>query len=165
MTMKPCIACGEPSAGTRCDECSRQQQRDTIRDHVASINNSRWKRLSAQVRRTMPWCLDCHTTTRLSADHLLPAVEYPELWYSIENLVTRCQSCNGRRGDHFTEAEAHDVLARLQAAQRRRPTPQGRERINAALLAVQTTRGAGVNDHPHRPVGSRAGRYSPPVGC
>lgn len=163
MTLRPCIDCGDPSAGTRCPHCTRQQQRDTRRDHIASINKARWKRLSAQVRRAMPWCLDCHNTKRLSADHILPAVDYPELWYSIENLVTRCQPCNGRRGDHFTEAEAHDVLARLQAAQRRRPTPQGRERVNAALRAVQTARGEGVHDRPHRSEASRRAGYTPPV--
>jgi hypothetical protein len=76
----------------------------------------------------------------------------PELAYAIGNLTTRCLSCNGKRGNRFTRAEAEDVLKRLPATHKRRPTKSGRERVNVAL---RLTEGCGVtpNDQRVRPVG------------
>ena len=59
--------------------------------------------------------------------------------HAIENIAVRCRPCNSQRGNTaYTITEAIDVLARLQAAYRRRPTKTGCEHINAAQRAIQT---------------------------
>jgi len=61
------------------------------------------------------------------------------LVHAIENIAVRCRPCNSQRGNTaYTITEAIDVLARLQAAYRRRPTKTGCEHINAAQRAIQT---------------------------
>ena len=152
MTNKPCIVCGTPSAGSRCAE-HRLKDTRTHRSHVAWRNDTRWKTLSQKLRRTAPFCEGCFTREDLTADHVLPVSDYPELTYALENCRVLCRSCNGRRGNRFTIADAEGVLARLQAAQKRRPTARGRERVAVAQRAVEATRGVAPGRGPDRPVG------------
>ena len=167
MTARPCLDCGAPSAGTRCPECSRQQQRDVPRDHVASINNSRWKRLSQRLRRAAPHCEACNAITELTVDHIVPVADVPELAYAQENCRVLCRTCNGRRGNRHTDSEIHEVLRRLQSSYDRRPYRTTRNRINALLRHAQSRegrtqhRGVGVDRHDHRSTVSRGADYTP----
>lgn len=148
MTLKPCIACGTPSEQSRCPD-HRKDARVRNTPGQAAYDPT-WRRLSLRARKDMPFCQDCGTTDNLTADHLLPKQNYPELVHAIENITTRCRSCNSRRGaTGFTQAEAHEVLTRLQRAYNRRPTRKGRQRINAAHRAVdQGGRGQRAAAHP-----------------
>lgn len=62
----------------------------------------------------MPWCLDCGSTQQLEADHILPAVLFPELIYEPLNVTTRCRTHNARRGINYTEAEERQVCSAIQ---------------------------------------------------
>lgn len=158
MTLKPCLSCGTPTTGSRCPDCRPAD----VRDHIASVNNGQWQRLSKSARRMQPWCLDCRTTENLCADHIIPVSVAPELAYSIDNLTVRCSRCNGRRGNTYTTAEAESVCATLQASYKRHPTRRGRERIAAAQKAVNNnnalTRGDTPQATPPRSAVSRRGQ-------
>lgn len=98
MALKPCLVCGEPSPGPRCPEHPEQTS------HQATATqrgyDSKWSRLSRRARRLQPWCLDCHATEDLSADHS------PEAWrrherglpIRLEDIEVVCLSCNTKRG-------------------------------------------------------------------
>jgi 5-methylcytosine-specific restriction endonuclease McrA len=165
MIARPCARCGNViPAGTHCNACQPTEQRKAKpRGHVHT-NPAQWKTLSARVRRMQPWCLDCGAVTNLSADHLLPVSDAPELAYAIENLTTRCLSCNGKRSNTFTHDEAHAVLKRLEATYKRCPTRKARERVNVAL---RLTEGCGVppSDTAFRPVGKARSALHTPRRC
>lgn len=50
-------------------------------------------------------CVDCGSSDRLTADHLVPAVMGGREWAS--NLITRCQSCNSRRHGQFVREHGY----------------------------------------------------------
>ena len=150
MTLRPCLTCGTPATGPRCPDHTV----DRARDHIASFNLGRWKALSKRLRRLSPFCEQCAATVNLTVDHVLPVSQFPELTYAVENCRVLCKVCNGKRGNKFTANEAQDVLDRLQATYRRRPTAAGRHRVSVALRA----RGDAPNDRPDRPRGRRGGQ-------
>lgn len=142
MTLKPCIACGEPTAGSRCPE---HQLADTRPQGHVHTNPARWKNLSKRLRKNSPFCETCGAVEQLQLDHVIPYSVSPELGYAEENLRVWCKTCNGRRRNRYTLDEATLVLTRLHATYRRRPTRQGRERIAAAQRAA-----ADLGGHPKR---------------
>ena len=103
MSNRPCLVCGEPSDETRCVEhrIEHRRQRD---EHRGSAHErgytSAWSRLSVKARKLQPFCLDCGTTTNLSADHK------PEAWQRVaegkplrlQDIDVTCRDCNAARG-------------------------------------------------------------------
>ena len=122
MTLQPCLVCGEPSPGPRCPGHQLRSQRN--RNHVHA-NPTRWKRLSARVRRVQPWCASCGRTDDLTVDHVIPVAVRPDLAYSIDNLTTLCRRCNGAKGDAMpTPAVVAAVEAAVAARKTRGVTPR-----------------------------------------
>lgn len=122
MTLRPCLDCGEPGDRPRCAEHVRPvhaEPRD--RSHV-HWNGTRWKKLSAIARRLMPWCADCGRRTQLTTDHVIPVSARPDLAYELDNLMTRCKPCNGRKGDTMPDAATVAAIEARIAARRRRVT-------------------------------------------
>lgn len=159
MTLTPCLDCGEPCTGPRCDE-HRLIDTRVRRGPGQAAYDPVWRALSKRARRAQPWCDDCGTARDLTTDHVIPKTVAPELVHAPENLAVRCRPCNASRGaTGWTAAEAQQVLARLQATARRRPSRLIRERIAAAQHAEQT-RGAGVDRLEPTPAGSRRARYT-----
>jgi hypothetical protein len=93
MTARPCLNCGEPTDGSRCEECYASRPRS---EHALTSSergyDSRWRRLSVRARRLQPWCSDCGATDDLTADHR----RWPAR--SLADVEVVCRSCNGRRG-------------------------------------------------------------------
>ncbi|KXO99673.1 HNH endonuclease signature motif containing protein [Tsukamurella tyrosinosolvens] len=116
--------------------------------------DSRWRRLSLKARKLQPFCIDCRTTRNLTADHLLPVSEFPELAYEIENLTVRCRSCNSIRGTTWTTADAEEVLSRLLRAQKHARKVRYARLIPIAQRAAQ---GGGIppSSSPNTCLGSR----------
>lgn len=133
MSLRPCLRCGVPVAGTHCSDC---QPTDVRVRHAIRSNPAAWKALSKRVRRVQPWCLDCGTTDDLCADHIIPLAVAEELALVEQNVTVRCRTCNGRRADQYTAADAQGVLDALRRAFNRRPTRAGRERIAVAERAL-----------------------------
>ncbi len=134
MIARPCLSCGDViSSGSHCPDC-KPADRPRPKGHVHT-NTTKWKNLSKKLRRMSPFCEFCSATERLTVDHILPVSDYEELAYAVENLRVLCHTCNSKRGDRFTQAEAEAVIARLEQAYKRRPTSKGRERIEAARRA------------------------------
>ena len=117
MTRRPCLGCGEPTAGTRCPTCAaeRQRQHDARRDRKhPHWNPTRWQKLSRRVRKLQPFCVDCGATADLCADHIIPVAERPDLAYRVENVAVRCRSCNGRKANRPpNDQERTEVEQRL----------------------------------------------------
>lgn len=159
MTLRPCLVCGEPSAGPRCAEHTVTDTR-VRKAKGQAAHDPVWRKLSTKARKQQPWCQDCGAREDLTADHVIPKSLAPELVHAIENLIVRCRSCNSRRGaTGFTGAEAAEVIARLQSTYRRRPTRAGRERIAAAENAL--TRGDAPAGGPPTPSGRQSSSYTP----
>ena len=96
MTLRPCLDCGEPAAGTRCPEHTV----DTKASATERGYDWRWTKLSRQARKLQPFCTDCGTTDDLQGDHT------PEAWarkaagktIRPRDIVIRCGSCNRDAG-------------------------------------------------------------------
>ncbi|SEC94366.1 Uncharacterised protein (plasmid) [Tsukamurella tyrosinosolvens] len=149
---RPCLGCGELIArGNRCGPCTPKVPTRAVA-HAGT--DSRWRRLSLKARKLQPFCIDCRTTRNLTADHLLPVSEFPELAYEIENLTVRCRSCNSIRGTTWTTADAEEVLSRLLRAQKHARKVRYARLIPIAQRAAQ---GGGIppSSSPNTCLGSR----------
>lgn len=119
MISRPCMDCGEPSAGTRCPGCAPP---DANAPTVARGYDHRWRVLSERARRLQPWCLDCGATEDLTTDHT------PEAWarraagkpIRLTDVAVVCRPCNGRRG------RARGPLTRGETPTRTGPRPLGK---------------------------------------
>ena len=95
MTSSSCLECGELSDGPRCDE-HKLTQKPRKRTKFRS-NPTRWKKLSARLRRMQPWCSSCGASDDLTVDHIIPYSERPDLAYDITNLDVLCRRCNSAK--------------------------------------------------------------------
>lgn len=103
--LKPCLSCGEPSEGTRCPDCAAETRRaepPSKRSKSARARgyDHRWTLVSARARRVQPWCTDCGSTHRLTADHTPTAWARYEagLPIRVRDVDVVCLACNGARG-------------------------------------------------------------------
>lgn len=108
MTLRPCLTCGEPSAGPRCPEHTTDPKPPAAdRGYDAA-----WARLSKRARRLQPFCETCGGTESLQADHT------PEAWarkaagkaIRLSDIRVLCGPCNraagAARGPSVTRGEA-----------------------------------------------------------
>ena len=96
MTLRPCLDCGTPSAGPRCDDhTTNTRTRARQRGY-----NAEWDKLSRRARKLQPWCLDCGSTERLEADHLPSAWERQAAGKPLRlaDVEIVCNRCNVKRG-------------------------------------------------------------------
>jgi 5-methylcytosine-specific restriction endonuclease McrA len=88
---RPCIECGRPSAGSRCEI-------HTLPDHRKREGYGyAWTQLSREVRERFPWCAVCGTAgVPLHVDHIVPrslgGSDHPS------NLRPLCVPCHRRHG-------------------------------------------------------------------
>lgn len=159
MTLRPCLVCGEPGNGPRCAEhASPTPAKPRDRRHV-HWNGTRWKKLSARVRKLMPWCADCRRTSQLTTDHVIPVEHRPDLAYEIENLITRCRPCNGRKGSTMPDpTTVAEIEAKIAARKRRTETRGDDPFVGRSPSSPQTnfsTHISGGSDRTHHGEPSR----------
>lgn len=118
MSLKPCIGCGEPSTATHCTDCRPPARQITRRVGTFAFDRT-WRRLSTRARRLQPFCLDCGGRDDLTADHIIPVAEAPELAHEPLNITVRCRPCNSVKGDRCTDADRAAVLAAITARKHR----------------------------------------------
>lgn len=107
MTAKPCIDCGEPTAGTRC-----AQHRGYDR---------RWRVLSERARKLQPFCADCGAVEDLQTDHS------PEAWERVaagkpirlRDVDVVCGPCNRERGQARPESQAPQQVSHNRVGEKR----------------------------------------------
>lgn len=62
---------------------------------------ARWAKVRRLVlARDNGLCVDCgngYESKRMHADHIIPAEQRPDLFYSLDNLATRCDVCHARK--------------------------------------------------------------------
>ena len=104
MTLRPCLDCGEPANGPRCN--------DHTTDHKPTAHtrgyDAAWTRLSKRARRLQPFC-ECGAVEDLQLDHLPSAWERQAQGKPIRlgiDAVVRCGPCNraagAARGENVT---------------------------------------------------------------
>lgn len=101
MTMRPCLDCGEPSAGPRCPEHTTRPHRVDRKPHAAARGyDHQWTLLSRRARRMQPWCTDCGGAEDLQGDHLPSAWERKAagLPIRLQDVDVVCGHCNRARG-------------------------------------------------------------------
>ena len=96
MTLRPCLDCGTPADGPRCDEHTV----DTKASATDRGYDWAWAKLSRRARKLQPWCLDCGATEDLQADHSPEAWQRKESGKAIRlvDIDVVCGPCNRRRG-------------------------------------------------------------------
>ena len=118
MITKPCLACGEPTEGSRCPDCRPPGAAD--RTHPA-LKTARWQRISRRLRKASPFCQACGATTNLHVDHIIPLGEDDSLAYELLNLRVLCRDCNLGRRRNTTDDERQAVHAAIRRRRRRLP--------------------------------------------
>lgn len=101
MTLKPCLTCGLPSAGPRCDEHTVTHTGGPRTSARTRGYNASWDRLSKRARRMQPFCTDCGATTDLQLDHSPQAWERHDAGLPIRPGIDAevcCGPCNRARG-------------------------------------------------------------------
>lgn len=130
MTLKPCVACGEPSDKSRCPE---HRPKDRKRPRQQRGYDAHWQALSKRARRLQPFCTDCGTTEDLQTDHS------PEAWerkaaglpIRLQDIDVVCGPCNRDRG-----AARGPSATRGDAPSRPIPHPLGKAEFGLHTAAV-----------------------------
>jgi hypothetical protein len=78
---RACLDCKRLTTTTRCPTCHANYR---------ARYNSDWQRLARAQRTAEPQCAWCHTTTDLTADHIVPG-------RADLGIRTLCRPCNTRR--------------------------------------------------------------------
>lgn len=124
MPLKPCITCGEPGENARCTDCQTAHDAKYTRKgpKVAPSEQGydrRWRVLSERARRIQPWCSDCGTPDRLTADHSPEAWEayYAGKPITLAMIDVCCSACNIDRGSSRPGGERASRHAARRAGQ------------------------------------------------
>lgn len=100
MAYTSCLECGEVTdRGARCEACAPSPAPRGSSPSERGYDRA-WRRLSERARAAQPWCSDCGTTERLTADHL------PSAWrrkargleLRLVDVDVVCNDCNVNRG-------------------------------------------------------------------
>jgi len=115
---RPCLGCGKPiQGGSRCPDCTPAR---ASKGSAASRGyDHRWQQLSARLRRASPFCQQCGTGTDLTADHIIPKAESPELRLEPLNVRILCRHHNSQRQNRVTEGERQAVYGAIAARKQR----------------------------------------------
>lgn len=92
MTPRPCIICGAPCEGARCEQHklpARPKASPSARGY-----DRRWQAISRWVRAMSPVCANCGATSDLTVDHLRPG----KVVESLDDVQVLCRRCNARKG-------------------------------------------------------------------
>lgn len=105
--------------GEQCDKCNsdKKQNKNTYmcdynkrnKDVQKPLNSKRWKNLrSLIIQRDNSICQRClakkqvFNSTDLQVHHIKPRINYPELMFDEDNLITLCKTCNLEIGTRET---------------------------------------------------------------
>lgn len=104
MLKRPCLDCGTPTTGSRCPEHTRAKYRERQRTRdpipVQVYATAAWRRMADAVVAEADACHWCGTpayVAKLTADHIHPIRERPDLALEPSNVVAACLSCQNRR--------------------------------------------------------------------
>jgi hypothetical protein len=98
---RPCLGCGEPTAGSRCTTCTATRTANTGRARgTASARgyDSKWARLSLRARRLQPFCSEPGCEFPITATHPLTAHHLVWPATKLEQVEVLCLTHNNRRG-------------------------------------------------------------------
>jgi 5-methylcytosine-specific restriction endonuclease McrA len=95
-----CLACGEPSIGSRCRMCARAYSRWRYERRGGPAARS-WR--NQVLARDGHRCVRCgrpcpHPLAHHEVDHIKPLARYPRLALAVENGRTLCHECHVRIG-------------------------------------------------------------------
>lgn len=95
--LAPCMECGEPTEGSRCEEHSRVDIKGSARERGY---DARHDALSRRARRLQPFCTDCATPDDLQLHHKPQAWERRAAGQVIRlvDVEVLCGECNRGRG-------------------------------------------------------------------
>lgn len=98
MIQQPCLTCGEPTQGARCD--LHKPKHPPKKPTVERGYDSQWQKLSKRARELQPWCTVCGSTRDLQADHLPIAWERKAkgLAVRLQDVDVKCGPCNIKAG-------------------------------------------------------------------
>ena len=123
MTLKPCLVCGEPGSGPRCQVHTVDRKRPAADRGY----DQAWRRLSARARKLQPFCTDCGEVDDLQLDHSPEAWAAKAAGKAITLAMTEvvCGPCNRLRG-----AARGDAVTRGDAPPSGHPYPRGRQNLS-----------------------------------
>ena len=72
---------------------------------ISKLTSAKWKKFRKRIiKRDGNLCLRCYSkyglinSKNLEVHHIKPRIEYPELMYAEDNVVTICRTCNAQLG-------------------------------------------------------------------
>ena len=93
--IKPCTDCGVlVRDSSRCLQCHKVYKGSRPSASKRGYD-SKWRKLSKELRRLQPWCSFCGLAADLTVDHILPLSMGGT--NDITNLRVLCRSCNSGR--------------------------------------------------------------------
>lgn len=103
MTLSPCLDCGEPVVASRCNDCTRVEERaqpDRKSSATSRGYDWTWTKLSRRARRLQPFCSDCGATKDLQTDHSEEAWRRKAVGLPVRlaDVEVVCGPCNRTRG-------------------------------------------------------------------
>jgi 5-methylcytosine-specific restriction protein A len=74
------------------------RKRSEYKRHSAKVTRGpRWKALRMQALDRDDWCCQhCRSLRRLECHHVKPVKDFPELAYTLSNLLILCGSCHAK---------------------------------------------------------------------
>jgi 5-methylcytosine-specific restriction endonuclease McrA len=92
---KPCVDCGVLVRDcSRCLKCHATYRTSKLSASKRGYD-SKWRRLSKELRRLQPWCSFCGLAADLTVDHIVPLSMGGS--NEVSNLRVLCRSCNSGR--------------------------------------------------------------------
>jgi 5-methylcytosine-specific restriction endonuclease McrA len=117
---RPCLGCSRLiERGSRCAECKPKNLHYERGKRGRTSSDHRWRKLSNRLRKASPFCEFCSATNDLTADHIIPLSERPDLAHDELNCRVLCRTCNGERGDRCTNTERDQVLMAIELRRKR----------------------------------------------
>lgn len=89
---RPCLVCGVPTQGARCDEHRLPRAPKAPRE--ARGYGERWRKLSKLARMLSPVCAHCGALDDLTADHL----HADKVALTLDDVQVLCRRCNAMKG-------------------------------------------------------------------
>lgn len=158
MMLRPCIECGEPTNGSRCDAHARNWRPKGSYRKLGY--DAAWDRLSRRARRLQPWCSDCGATEDLQGDHS------PEAWVRkaagkpirLQDIDVVCGPCNRRRGPARPQqtTSPRQQTRRIAAIRGDTPSDALQWPRGKANFELHTNFGAGAANSKHLPANMAA---------
>jgi 5-methylcytosine-specific restriction endonuclease McrA len=102
MSKVPCLGCGTPTHGSRCQACAINRSSRKSSEHSRAYDHA-WRKLRLRILDRDHWT--CYLCAKkligfdATVDHLIPLAIAPDLRLEPANLAACCRKCNSTKAN------------------------------------------------------------------